>query len=140
MAYFEDLANCGECPPTDAIAPDGITIYYRVVKQNPATSECFFPTIPRFDPEQYDPCILKAVSIFTSIEGMANGLSKTPARKNKPAFVASFTLTSEDGVLKATGGGGHHSWWRSTNFDHTAVAVELVIAANHQQNQANNQQ
>lgn len=139
MPYLEDLTNCGVCPPVDAFAPDGATTYYRVVRENPVTSESFFPTIPRFEPEQYDPCILKAVSVFTSIEGMANGLSKTPARKNRPALIASFILNPEDGVLKATGGGGHHSWWRSTDFDHTVAAVELVVAANHQQNQIHNQ-
>lgn len=125
MPYFEDLNDCGICPHVDAFAPDGATPYYRVVKVNPVTSESFLPT-PLREGFEIDPCIAKSVSIYDSPDGIRNGYSKTPALKNKPGFIATLLLQPEDGLLKKTFSNGHHSWWRSTAFDHNTVTVQLV--------------
>ena len=47
--YFEDLNATGiTCPPTDAFKPDGKKEYFRVVKHNPATSDCFISHRAKF--------------------------------------------------------------------------------------------
>lgn len=125
MPYFEDLGDCGVCPHEDAFAPDGAKPYYRVVRHNPLTSESFLPTPVRQGLE-IDPCIAKAVSVYDSLEGIKNGYSKTPALKNKQGHVAVLVLRPEDGLLKQTFSNGHHSWWRSTEFDHTTVTIQPV--------------
>jgi hypothetical protein len=139
MPYHQDLTDCQPCPHEDAFAPDGITPYYRVVRQNPVTSDSFLPTQLR-EGIEVDPCIAKSVSIYESLDGIRNGYSKTPALKNKQGFIAILLLQPEDGLLKRTFSNGHHSWWRSTNFDHTTVTVQQVGPANQQQADANNQQ
>jgi hypothetical protein len=125
MPYFEDLTNCGECPHIDAFVPDGVTAYYRVVRQNPVVSESFLPT-PVREGFEIDPCIAKSVSIYDSLDGIRNGYSKTPALKNKQGFVAILILQPNHGLLKRTFTNGHHSWWRSTEFDHTIVEIQQV--------------
>jgi hypothetical protein len=125
MPYFEDLNNCGVCPPEDAFQPDGETLYYRVIRQNPVTSDSFLPT-PLREGIGIDPCIAKSVSIYDSPDGIRNGYSKTPALKNKPGFIATIILRPQDGLLKQTFSNGHHSWWRSTEFNFETVTVQLV--------------
>lgn len=124
MPYFEDLTECGICPHEDAVAPDGLTPFYRVVKSNPVTSDCFLPARPR---EGVDPCILKAVSIFSSLDGIRNGYSRIPAMRNKQGFVATLVLQPHDGMIKQTGDEGYHySWWRSTEFSFENIPVQIV--------------
>jgi len=125
MAYFEDLTNCGDCPHADAFQPDGVTLYYRVIKQLPVTSDSFLPTLVR-EGMEIDPCIAKSVSIYDSPNGIRNGYSRIPALRNKPGFIATLVLRPEDGMVKQTFNNGHHSWWRSTEFDHTTVTVQQV--------------
>jgi hypothetical protein len=125
MPYFEDLNNCGVCPHADAFAPDGITPYYRVVRENPLTSNCFLPTPVRGGFE-IDPCIAKSVSVYDSLDGIRNGYSKTPALKNKAGYIATLILRPEDGLLKQTFSNGHHSWWRSTEFNFETVTVQQI--------------
>ncbi len=124
MPYHQNLADCGVCPPADAFEPDGVTPFYRVVKENPVTSDCFLPSKPR---DGVDPCILKAVSIFISLEGIRNGYSRIPAMRNKQGFIATLVLQQHDGMIKQTGEGGHHySWWRSNGFNFENVQVQIV--------------
>jgi hypothetical protein len=125
MPYFENLNDCGVCPPTDAYSPDGVTPYYRVVKENPVTSNSFLPTRIR-EGLEIEPCIAKSVSIYDSLDGIRNGYSKTPALKNKPGFIAMIVLRPQDGLLKQTLSNGHHSWWRSTEFNSETVKIKLV--------------
>lgn len=126
MPYFEDLINCGVCPHVDATVPDGIKVYFRVVKENPATSECFLPTAPRKDLLPPDPCIAKAVSIYDSIDALKNGYSRNPTRKKERGLIATIILKPCDGMVKQTFSAGHYSWWRTKEFDHTAVTVQIL--------------
>ena len=69
ITYFEDLKIVGQiCPPPDAIYPDGKKEYYRVVKSNPANSECFISHRAKF-PEMVfdDECVARAISLSDSI-------------------------------------------------------------------------
>ncbi|HEX9504081.1 MAG TPA: hypothetical protein VF974_07265 [Patescibacteria group bacterium] len=125
MPYFENITNCGPCPHEDAFQPDGVKPFYRVVKHNPVTSDCFLPT-PVREGFEIDPCISKSVSIYDSLDGIRNGYSKTPALKNKQGFIATMILRPEDGMLKKTFSNGHHSWWRSNEFSIETVIVQIV--------------
>jgi hypothetical protein len=125
IEYFENLHNCGECPHADAFVPDGVTPYYRVVRHTPVVSESFLPT-PVREGFEIDPCIAKSVSIYDSLDGIRNGYSKTPALKKKQGYVAILVLQPGDGLLKKTFSDGHHSWWRSTGFNHENAQLQTV--------------
>ncbi len=126
--YFEDLAATGiTCPPEDAFVPDGQKEYYRVVKYNPADSECFLPTKIKKDSRiKPDACIAKSVSLSDSLKGLINAYFKTPAHKKKQQLIGVLTLTPKDGMLKQTFAAGHHSWWRSRAFVPETVTIETV--------------
>lgn len=128
IEYFEDLSATGiTCPPEDAFVPNGKQEYYRVLKHNPATSECFFPTkIKEYSRIKPDACIAKSVSIYDNLEGLINGYYKTPAHKIKQRLIGVLMLTPTDGLLKQTFAAGHHSWWRSRVFTPESVTIKAV--------------
>jgi hypothetical protein len=130
VTYFEDLAATGiTCPHKDAFIPDGIKIYYRVLKSNEVASDSFLPTVFRSDrplSKECDACIQKSVSIYDDLQGMINGFFKTPANKNKKKHVGVFKLEAHDGMLKQTFGSNHHSWWRSKVFDVGTVTINEI--------------
>jgi hypothetical protein len=131
LTYFEELSAVGmTCPHADAFAPDGATVYYRVLKSNPATSECFLPTPIREDrplPEGFDACIGKSVSVYDDLQGMLKGFFKIPANKGKRKAIGVLKLGPQDGKLKQTfTNKHHHSWWRSQAFDLAAVTVQEI--------------
>lgn len=128
QVYFEDLAIEGQvCPHDDAVVPDGVKTYYRVLKNNPATSECFISHRVKFPEKEFDDeCEARSVSLSDSLEGLINGYFKVQANKKKARNIGVLTLLPTDGVVKQTGHKSHHSWWRSQTFDHTTVTVQLI--------------
>lgn len=129
LQYYEELSATGmTCPHEDAFQPDGKVKFYRVLKNNPATSADFLPTQIKEGKPKPDACIQKAVSVYDSLEGMLNAYFKTPAYKKKQRIIAVITLKPEDGKLKQTFAAGHHSWWRSHSFDPNTVLIEEVEA------------
>lgn len=124
MEYFENLAELEiTCPHEDAFTPDGIQQYFRVIKNDPPTSDCFLPTKIRDKKSKPDDCICKAVSIFDNLEALKNGYFKIPAHKNKQVKIAVLTLTDKCGLVKQTFSISHHSWWRSRDFDPESVSI-----------------
>lgn len=130
LHYFEDLSAIGiTCPHEDALMPDGKHEYFRVLKENPATSDSFLPTKIKEDSRIIpDACIQKSVSIFDNLEGLISGYFKTPAHKKKKRMVGVLHLRAADGVLKQTFAAGHHSWWRSQSFSPEGVIIKMVEA------------
>lgn len=130
MTYFEDLAATGlPCPHVDAFAPDGERVFYRVLKANEATSDCFLPrrlNPARPIPKECDGCVQKSVSIYDDLQGVINGYFKTHAGKGKKKHIGVLTLQPHDGMLKQTFGPGHHSWWRSSAFDTATVTIQEI--------------
>jgi hypothetical protein len=127
IEYFEDLVVTGiTCPPTDAFSPNGELEYYRVLKNNPPVSDNFLPTILKEGKPKPDACISKAVSIYDNLQGLINGYFRTPAGKKKKSLIGELKLKPEDGMLKQTFAAGHHSWWRSKEFDPASVTVREV--------------
>ncbi|WP_143473500.1 hypothetical protein [Flavilitoribacter nigricans] len=128
LSYFEDLVIEGcICPHEDSIHPDGEQAFYRIVKHNPATSDCFVSHRKKYPTREFsDECIARAVSTFNSIEGLFNAFIRTPAGRKKERLVATLVLTQTDGMLKQTAREGHYSWWRSRNFDFRLVNVQKV--------------
>ncbi len=128
--YFEDVAATGmTCPHPDAFEPDGVRVYYRVLKTNSVDSDCFLPTPLRADkpiPKDCDACVQKSVSIYDDLPGMINGYFRTPAGRGKKKHVGVLILQGYDGMLKRTFGPSHHSWWRSSVFDTTTVTIQEI--------------
>lgn len=131
LAYFEDLESTGiTCPHEDAFQANGDKIYFRVLKGDEITSESFLPTPIKNErplPPQCDACILKSVSIYDDLEGLINGYFRLPSNKGKKKRIGILKLNSRDGMLKQTFGANHHSWWRSTAFDHTKVEMKEIV-------------
>ena len=127
IEFFEDLSGLEiNCPHIDAFTPDGQKAYFRVIKENPATSDCFLPTPLKDGRPKPDDCILKSVSIFDNYDGLLNGYFRTPAHKKKLRNIAVLTLTSRCGLLKQTFAASHYSWWRSMEFQPENVSVTEV--------------
>ncbi len=131
LSYFEDLSSVGiTCPHEDCFVPDGVKVFYRVLKSNPVTSECFLPTPLKDDrplPKGYDDCIGKSVSIYDDLDGMINGFFKLPSNKGKKKHIGILKLQAADGRLKQTfDHKNHHSWWRSQAFDITTVTIQEI--------------
>ena len=126
ITYFEDLASTDiTCPHEDAFMPNGKHEYFRVLKQNPPTSDSFLPTKLNEDIKaKPDACIAKSVSIYDNLEGLINGYYKTPAHKKKKRLIGVLLLTPIDGMLKKTFANGHHSWWRSKAFQPQTVTIK----------------
>lgn len=129
IEYFEDLEITGTtCPPKDAYLPDGKKEYYRVVKHNPATTECFFSHRKKYPAKIFDDeCEARYLSTSATIEILLNSYFRTPAHKKKTILIAILVLKPEDGLVKQTYSAGHYSWWRSITFDPNSVKVEKVV-------------
>ena len=126
MEYFEDLAAMEiTCPHKDAFSPDGKQQYFRVIKGDAADSDSFLPT-PLKTEYRPDECICKSVSVFDDLEALKSGYFKNPARKKKPRNVAVLTLTEKCGLLKQTFAAGHHSWWRSKEFNPASAGITRI--------------
>lgn len=128
ITYFEDLVIEGQvCPHADAVIPDGKTEYYRVLKSNPATSECFISHRLKFPEREFDDeCEARSVSLSNSLEGLINGYFRIQANKKKQKHIGAIVLTAKDGLIKQTGFKSHYSWWRSTDFDIATVKVQQI--------------
>ncbi len=126
--YFEDIKDLEiTCPPENALIPDGTKEFYRVVKHNPATSNCFLPRKVLFtDMDNFDQCILKSLSTFDNIDGLVNAFFKTPAHKKKRKLIAACILQENDGKIQQTFSPGHYSWWRSKLFDPSSAKIQEV--------------
>lgn len=130
--YFEDVIATGiPCPHEDAFVPDGKGIYYRVLKSNTASSDCFLPTVVKDDrplPQGYDNCIEKSVSVFDDLQVMINSIFRLPFKRGKKKTIGLLKLTANDGLLKQTfANKNHHSWWRSKAFDIATVATKEIL-------------
>lgn len=129
IEYFEDLNISGQiCPPEDIFLCDGKTEYYRVVKTDPATSDCFISHRLKFPTGVFncDECEVRSISLSNSIEGLINGFFKTPAHKKKEKLIGVVILCEMDGAIKQTGADHHHSWWRSKTFKPENVTVARI--------------
>jgi hypothetical protein len=128
ITYFEDLeiTDCN-CPHEDAVFPDGSQEFYRIVKCNPASSECLMSQRSKHPTKEYsDECTARAVSTFDSAEGLLNAFFKTPAGKKKERLLGKIVLNGGDGLIKQTFAEGHYSWWRSHSFDISSVTIQKV--------------
>ena len=128
LEFFEDLTETGcTCPPEDASFPNGIKEFYRVVKHNPATTECFFSYKKKNPDKVYsDECEARAISLSDSIEGLKNSYFRTPAGKKKIQLIGLIKLMPEDGMIKQTYGEGHYSFWRSLLFEPSIITVQRI--------------
>jgi hypothetical protein len=129
--FFENLSSVDiTCPHQDSFSPDGIRIYYRVLKTNEVTSESFSPTEIKANrpiPSGFDMCIGMSVSIYDDLQGMINGFFKLPSNKGKKKHIGVLKLQSGDGMLKQTfDNKNHHSWWRSKSFDIETVTINEI--------------
>lgn len=126
IEFFEDLTTTGNtCPPDDAFSPNGEQEYFRVIKKNKPIAESFVPK--KFKEEDaVDPCIAKALSVSDSLQSLINGYFKIPANKKREVLVGTLKLVNNDGLIKQTFAKGHHSWWRSTVFDTSTVAIQTI--------------
>lgn len=129
LIYFEDLSidEC-TCPHEDAVIPDSSKEFYRIVKCNPASSECFMSHRSKHPTKEYpDECCARAVSTFDSADGLLNAFFKTPAGKKKERLLGKIVLHNGDGLIKQTFAEGHYSWWRSQSFDISSVTIQKVV-------------
>ncbi|MBS1631972.1 MAG: hypothetical protein KF825_13795 [Ferruginibacter sp.] len=129
--YFEDVIAAGiPCPHEDAFVPDGVKVYYRVLKNNTVSSEYFLPTVVKDDrplPQGYDNCIGKSVSVFDDLQVMINSIFRLPFNRGKKKTIGLLKLTANDGLLKQTfDNKNHHSWWRSKAFDIATVETKEI--------------
>ena len=126
--YFEDLASVGiMCPHEDAFLPDGSKVYYRKLKANSELNDSFIA--PPYNEEralEADACIQKSLSVFDNLESLINAVFRTPAGKRKVKQIAVLQLLPDHGVIKKTFGPNHHSWWRSHDFDVSAVTIKEI--------------
>jgi hypothetical protein len=129
--YFEDVEGCGiPCPHKDAFVPDGVKVYYRVLKNSTVSSDYFLPTVVKNDrplPPGFDNCIGKSVSVFDDLQVMINSIFRLPFNRGKIKTIGLLKLTAFDGLLKQTfDNKNHHSWWRSSVFDIATVETEEI--------------
>lgn len=127
MTFFEDLSEVDTCPPNDAIIPNGVDEFFRVVKNEPASSDCFVSNKKKNPHKEFaDECIARAVSLSDSLEGLLNAYFKTPAHKKKTRLIGVLALNAKDGRIKQTFAAGHYSWWRSSVFEPGSVNIKKV--------------
>ena len=117
--WFEELPE--QCPPSDAINPNG-NVYYRLVETFPPACKDFWSHRKAWPEKVFkvDECRAKSVSIFDHVDECRK-LTKLPLHKDK--YIVQLALISSDGVLKQTGRKSHHSWWRSPDFDPRKSAI-----------------
>lgn len=112
--WYEELPL--QCPPADAIPANGN--FYRIAQDVPTKDNDYFSQ-RKLNPlktfEGIDECILRSVSVFSSIEEASKRLLLPKFRNNKIVIVR---LTPKDGVIKKTFGPCHYSWWRTKEFDY----------------------
>lgn len=105
-----------ECPPDDAVPPEG-EVYYRMVESFPPTETDFVSHRELYPNKHFSlgECQVRSCSVFTDHSRCAD-LTKLPRHKDK--MVVEFQLDRSSGVVLRTGTRqGHYSWWRSRNFD-----------------------
>lgn len=108
--YYEDLPE--SCPEDGAEAVDNVA-FYRFVSSNPATDSDFLSHRKKYPKKKFQVSECRAMSLSVFKVSDILDLTKLPAIKGIRATV---TLSTQDGLVKQTGDGGHHSWWRSTSF------------------------
>ncbi|MBK8564765.1 MAG: hypothetical protein IPN76_15875 [Saprospiraceae bacterium] len=120
MNWFEDLPE--NCPPKDAIVPNGEN-FYRLAKNNPPKNEDFFSQRKEFPFTIFDSipeCLARAVSTWKTTD-KCREQKKYPRHRNK--VIAELTLYKKDGLIKQTFKNNHYSWWRSDDFSIESVKI-----------------
>lgn len=123
--WFEDLPE--DCPPSEAIPPDGDSNYYRLVSSVPPSEDDFVP-MARLKAERTFRgrrlCQALAISVVDSLEA-SHELLKLPTQKDKN--IVEMKLTPEAGAILQTGSrSAHHSWWRARAFDAPGAAQAVA--------------
>lgn len=128
MQWAEDLPE--DCPPQDAVAPDG-EVFYRAVQTIPPTERDFFSTkkLGVLRSGYVDECNESALSIFSTLDGFQK-LKKHSRFRNY--LIVSLPLGKECGLIKATPSNSHqshHSWWLKAGFDPISLCSEAGMVS-----------
>jgi len=106
-----------ECPPKDAISPEGINLYRLSDDEKLIDSE--FRSQRTMNPTKFFPgiseCIARSLSTWDNKESCLKIL-KLPRFKGKTKYLVEIPLEEKDGLIKQTFKKSHYSWWRSTSF------------------------
>lgn len=111
--WFEDLPN--ECPPSDAVSPNGQT-FYRLINGKEIASEDFVSQRFEFPSKVFagvDECIVRAVSLHLRKEDCEQMLKFS---RHKHKIICAIVLNDGDGLIKKTFSLSHHSWWRPAHL------------------------
>ncbi len=114
--WFDDFPE--QCPPVDA-RQDKLEVF-RLVSNNPPTSDDFLPTIKESSPHRKFSdeilCNAHGVSVFKNINDIRRKREDfKPLRQKK---VARGIIMPNDGLVKETGGQSHVTWWLQTEEPH----------------------
>ncbi len=112
-SWYEGLPE--NCPPENAISPEGIDLY-RLVKTVPPTNEDFEINKRCRSNRNFrlSECITKSISLSTSIDRL-RALKKLPLHRDEQ--IIKVLLLRKDGLIKQTfKDPSHHSWWRTKDF------------------------
>lgn len=118
--WFESLPE--QCPEEGQRTPDG-EVFYRLVRGSSIECNDFWSHRKLWPHKTFNTteCRACAVSIFHKKE-QCERLLLLPLHEHKK--IAAVTLTKDAGSVKQTGSqDGHHSWWRSKNFEPTLNAM-----------------
>jgi len=122
--WFKDFPE--QCPPVDA-RQDELTVF-RLVSNNPPTSDDFLSTIKEFPHRNFSNDILcnaYGVSVFKNIDDILR--RREDFRNLRQKKVARGIIMPHDGLVKETGGQSHVTWWLQTEEPHkTFSEVENV--------------
>lgn len=96
-----------QCPPSDAIPPDGEV--FRLVEAIPATAEDMKCAMEQGTFPRKDSCLRAALSCSRTPDYLEDLRASVP--RLKAHLIAVATLDHTHGLIKQTGAEGHHSLW-----------------------------
>jgi len=110
--WKEELPD--NCPPDDAISPDGKDLF-RLVSSKPPSDNDFdsYKTIYPYKQFSVSDCQAKSISVLNDLWEIKK-IRKLPIHKNK--MIVRLQLERKDGLIKQTGNINHFSWWVSKYF------------------------
>jgi hypothetical protein len=121
--WYEDLPEY--CPPKEAFAPKGMTVYRFSSSDFPSNNDFISQRLLSPDRvfEGVCECITGSLSVYNQLDACYN-IYKLPRHRKRFKTIMEVSLNDSDGLIMQTFQNPYHySWWRSNSFNFDAVKI-----------------